>query len=447
MANLLVLFPVGWLSGLSFLLPLVIVPLAAYRLRHKVDWIILVAAALPCFLALSLLLRTVHAGVDLRTLAAVYNIYVLTGGVAFFGLMRYAIAQDLQRGGFGKLRSWAMLVFLVAALAGITPFLLYLAGFLDKWTVVPTLFGLVGREGAVGILTFYTQVILSRPDWFFMPTVRFPGMGIYPTEGAMIVTGWALLALAMRTHHGLRFRARMGWELIALLAVALTASRAMTLAFVVSALLVMIPSFGGRARPALLVNASLRLSLLVLLALAAYFVLLENALSVFHDARPSSSATRLDSYRVAVDWVLQENLLFGLGIKPLDGSITHIPIGSHSTFVSMFTKGGLLSLSAFVVAAIVLAWPTLKSMIFGFGVLGESSAREIAISKLLARAVLVGLAWSVMADIDAPVLGCLTFFGIMGAGWAWASYLHSKNVTGGAPTQTVDGDREMTQGS
>src|SRR3546814_17562193 len=62
--------------------------------------------------------------------------------------------------------------------------------------------------------------------------------------------------------------------------------------------------------------------------------------------------SRFANYDRTVGRTLDHNPILGLGVKPREQD-NHIAVGSHSTFVSAFTKSGTLGLSL-VVAYLVL---------------------------------------------------------------------------------------------
>ena len=101
----------------------------------------------------------------------------------------------------------------------------------------------------------------------------------------------------------------------------------------------------------------------------------------------------------------ETNILTGLGVKPRDDSILTIPIGSHSSFVSSFTKGGLIGLGAMIAIYVVLLWRIVRSQLLLLR--AASQGRDLRALELayLSRCVLVLLTWWVTEDFDAPAHG------------------------------------------
>jgi O-antigen ligase len=61
------------------------------------------------------------------------------------------------------------------------------------------------------------------------------------------------------------------------------------------------------------------------------------------ELRSGSSSIRLLVYKLSVDAVIKEGPFIGLGVKPRTDE-AFIPIGSHSTFISILVRGGFLGL-------------------------------------------------------------------------------------------------------
>lgn len=64
-----------------------------------------------------------------------------------------------------------------------------------------------------------------------------------------------------------------------------------------------------------------------------------------YNSRSASNSTRFRIYAQSISTVLNKNLLFGVGIKEYIGSY---PLGSHSTYMGIFYKNGLVGLIVFI---------------------------------------------------------------------------------------------------
>lgn len=68
------------------------------------------------------------------------------------------------------------------------------------------------------------------------------------------------------------------------------------------------------------------------------------------NSRVNSNSFRFSIYRESIFYALKNNILFGVGIK-IDHGI--VPLGSHSTFVGIFYKNGLVGLTLFLYMLII----------------------------------------------------------------------------------------------
>jgi hypothetical protein len=100
--------------------------------------------------------------------------------------------------------------------------------------------------------------------------------------------------------------------------------------------------------------------------------------------------------------VLDNNLLTGLGIKPRDEFLLSIPIGSHSSWISMFTKGGMVALAAWVALNIALIGRLVRSQhVLYLKADAVDRGRRFELANL-SRCALVLMFWWATEDFDAP---------------------------------------------
>ena len=77
--------------------------------------------------------------------------------------------------------------------------------------------------------------------------------------------------------------------------------------------------------------------------------------------RNGSTGSRMLSYQLALQMTLEHNPITGLGYKPRIPELLHIPIGSHSSIISMFTKGGSVALLMLALIYASLIWKIVRS--------------------------------------------------------------------------------------
>ena len=260
----------------------------------------------------------------------------------------------------------------------------------------PTFIGLAGE--LPGILLFYSHVYLSVGDgeWPFTDP-RATGIGIYVTEGAILLLVVGLLASLHAMRQG-RFVRALVVEAAIVAGLVEMASRTTTVAYVAS-LLFLVPLLGRR------------MSLLSLAGGCAAATLLFVG-SVYHPGlfaaasesanlnRAASSLTRMKSYALGIQATLENSPLIGLGRLPKDETVLEIPIGSHSSWVSLFTRGGFTAL---------FCWACIN------GALLANLARSLTASlrdglapiyrvevAMLSRCVFVLMLWWLTEDFDFP---------------------------------------------
>jgi hypothetical protein len=250
-----------------------------------------------------------------------------------------------------------------------------------------------------GVLSFYSHVALSSVDWTGdNPSLRIIGLGIYATEGALLLLVVGLFG-AIYLANRRRWLGVLLVELVIFAMLVLTASRTTALAYIVS--LPLLLTLAGRR----VVGATLLLAPVLLAGCIVFGThaadLMAALFTRISEARPGSSAGRFANYTLAIDLVREHNVLTGLGVKPRDNAISEIPIGSHSTWISMFTKGGLIALAALAAVYLALLGKVVTSqLVLLFRPTGSNPSRAAELV-YLSRCVLVVLVWWLTEDFDA----------------------------------------------
>ena len=124
--------------------------------------------------------------------------------------------------------------------------------------------------------------------------------------------------------------------------------------------------------------------------------------------RQDSSETRFALYQYSlqqlqgIDWVL------GLGIKNR-GEVFMYPIGSHSTYVSLCVKTGILGLAAFILfqGSLLLRWFRLRPLV-------REERDLFFLWRGLGWVFIAMMFWTMTEDIDAPQLVAFLYFSLVG---------------------------------
>jgi hypothetical protein len=389
------LLPLNWVMGTT-LLWVYLVTAVALLAPERPSGLELALGALAGALVLGLMVAILTASPGDRVIASLYNLTIIAVMAGCLNLGRKLQARSAQ--GLERLYRTAHAIFLVQ-IAMVALVTVAVSGSSEPEVAFRTLvLGLLGE--LPGVLAQYSKFRVAETDWTSDgPEPRIVGFGVYATEGAILLLLTGLLAVAHAARRGRRGRVLVYEGLIVVALIAM-ASRTTLLAYVAS--LALLPALLGRRvgiaalalAPLGIVGAGLAVAHGTDLAAAAFGSL--------NESRPGSSGTRFLSYATAIRMVLDANILTGLGIKPVDETLMLIPIGSHSTLVSMFTKGGLVALAALLCLYATLLAGVARSQI---ALLGGAFAREPA-RRLelvcLARGTLALMMWWLTEDFDAP---------------------------------------------
>lgn len=405
-AATIALLPLNWLLGTTVPWIFLTAGLLAFGfVRFSLpEWQIL---ALTIALALSMLLAMISDFEAQRALAAMYNLSVLLMILVFINFGRQIDHAPREAGGawpkdrIYRAAFWAYLSY-VAFMAGVTAYVTVTG---DHHIVFDALvMGLLPK--LPGVLGMYVEnVVILGTDWVNgHAQPRIFGMGVYATESAVhivILAAMAAIYLIRKRHY---FWA-VAVELSVLPMLIPIGSRTTGLAYIVSLVFMAAVWRGGLTLGAILLGP-FAIAGLVLFA-PDIVAGLQSAFQGLAEARAGSTETRMETYRLAISMVLDQNLLIGLGIKPVNPALAEIPIGSHSSFVSTFTRGGLIGLGLFVAFYVTMM---LRLGIVQLAALARSAIVTVEARlelAYLARAIFVFLLWCVTEDLDAPLYSAM----------------------------------------
>lgn len=398
----LLALPLWWLLGIDFAMPLALaaallcVSPGVHGAFRASDF--LLAALIAALASAAFLNGFLLGGHTMRFAAALYNLSLWVCGLILLQQARAAMLHHrgarraILRAGFLSFLGFAAMAwgsFAAAfalddrSLAMATPFGMTLGDF------VPHSAALI-RESTVATFT--------RPDWGLpgVPMPRVVVYGPYPTATAAVTAVLGSLAL-LYLHNRARasaitFLAAEGL-ILATLAITLTRSIIVgwLLGLVAAGLL-----FGTIWR---------RIACIGLIVLAIPLSLHVD----FSDAaayRGYSTESRFENYFYAMGRTLENNAVLGLGVKPREVD-NHIAVGSHSTFISTFTKSGTVGLVLALAYLVLLpAGRWLRATAF-LPSLSRPDKTELRILFNLQVALWM---WLCFEDIDAPASAAMLVF-------------------------------------
>ncbi|MDA5094653.1 hypothetical protein O2N63_11210 [Aliiroseovarius sp. KMU-50] len=355
-------------------------------------------ALIVCLLLTAYINGLLIGGKPTRFLAAIYNLFILTSGFIMLKAVREQIKSDAV--------SRMLLKCCFIAFVGMTAVVwscVVIAYALNQFALeVPSLFGLLfGRivPDSAPLIRDSTVLTFTRPDWGLpgVPMPRISVYGPYPTATAATVAVLGSMALLFLQKHGRWRRFSVpAFEILLIVTIATTLTRSVLGGWVMGAIVANL-IFGTPIRR-ILASAALICALIAV----PYAQDTGKAL----EYRAYSSESRFENYLYAVEKTFHENPVFGLGIKPREAG-KHIAVGSHSTFVSFFTKGGGIAFSL-VVAFFVLT-PLLRWFVI-IAVPTDKIRRSKAELRILLNLQIAIWVWMCFEDIDAPASAALLIF-------------------------------------
>jgi len=162
---------------------------------------------------------------------------------------------------------------------------------------------------------------------------------------------------------------------------------------------------------------SLFLSIGLIVVLYLFIVSVSYMFEILSLFRPGS--TRLNVFEQTLsNYISNNKYLFGIGFKPRTDLLNH-PIGSHSTFLGVLMKTGLLGFSYFILFIINIISKIVTTI--------KSFKYYNDVSPVFFHSVcmLTSIIWMVVEDIDAPPLAAFSYFISLGIFMMPEKYLFS----------------------
>lgn len=395
------LLPLNWLLGTSFFWMFAIAFILAVSLKRfsPIEYLL---CFLMLALAFSLMVSVLTDYQASRVMAALYNLGVQGIILVFLHWGRRALMTDGDANVLpaDAIYRAALYAFVIQA-AVIVLAWAYMTSSGGRTLEFPAL--LLWFGGSLpGILKEYAVNSVVAVDWVSGgPGVRLHGLGAFATEGAFLLMITGLLALPGLYRRN-RLLALLAVEVSILPILLMMGSRTTALAYSFS-LLFLIVLWRKAVLGFILVTLPVLLFGVLFVVAGPGMELIGAGIQSLMDARAGSTADRMTSYQIAIDRVLDTNVLIGIGVKPEDSTKLQIPIGSHSSIVSMFTKGGLIALMFLAMIYVVVILRVLRTQLLLLS--GATSQRSGARyeAATLCRCAFAILVWWVTEDLDGPV--------------------------------------------
>ena len=332
----------------------------------------------------------------IRVLASSYNLsFWVVGSILILMITNCFDLKDIRKwlSIFPYLASWIGFLGVILGIAKIS-------GIYDMTFPTP-LYGLMQYVGQEILLEKNLIVEPLYRDW--INSVLYSRLNLfspYPTAtGAVILMVLAMLpawAKVERKEKSLFYAFLWISNLVALY---LTLSRMAIVALCVAFLLV----FLAHRKKFILWGFLFFLGMV----LAASWI--EQFLNWILTLRENSTFGRLALYQYTLNQLEGMDWILGLGLKPRETFAFAVPIGSHSTYLSLLFKTGYVGTFVFVVFQVYLFWRwyRLKGEII--------HSQEARAFWQGAGRVLFGMSmWMLTEDLDAPQLVCFLYFSVIG---------------------------------
>lgn len=283
-----------------------------------------------------------------RIFAAANNLSILVIGYIYFKFAStYSWSRSIKEG--NVYRHWMTISVVGIFAASIIADFIWIA--LGREITFPTVFGALTPASLSGLIGQYREATLVTGNWFLGQTLpRTYLLAAYATGSALVIYMIFLCTIPLINSKLDKLRTSYAVLLIlSSVSVLLTLSRASIIAILISICVAAVYFLFGRR--ALVITAIL--GALVVVGL----MLKPDVISSINETRAGSSSLRLRVYSMSFDAVTSQSPMIGFGVKPRLENLL-IPIGSHSTPMSLLVRGGFFAAVPLVLCLLVypLIW-------------------------------------------------------------------------------------------
>lgn len=330
-----------------------------------------------------------------RIIAAVYNLsfWVLGAWLVMFLASRFRseMIPDVMD-------AFYYLSFFIAAMAALI-LVFWIKGVHDLTIPTP----MAGISRFLGDTNLVKDSLWIKPlmwDWFAsVSRPRFNVFSPYPTAagGCIMIV---LMMIATRAVYLKRTGDPLFWAVFGgcMAGFVMTLSRISIMGFVFALFVVFL--MGKKNFPIWL--------MMFLMVLMVAYPWLENFSEWVMGLRSGSTSTRFSLYRYSLEQLHDADWILGMGIKPRE-NIFAIPVGSHSTYISMLFKTGVAGVSAVLVfqAVVWMRWFGLRDRV-------RKQRHILLFWRCLGLVIISMSVWMATEDIDAPQFLAFLYFSLIG---------------------------------
>jgi O-antigen ligase len=253
-----------------------------------------------------------------------------------------------------------------------------------------SLLGYILPDGLPTLITDSSKLKFFNVDWLNgEKTVRFSGMGIYPTASAWIFF-LGLFSLMFFSDEKIN-KIKIVTIAISIFLIAITASRIVLFSSVILVFLFI--------NKKLIFSKYIYLIFFVVSIISTLLLVFLQSIDFFDavlSARQGSTDLRFLLYQMTYDTAMNVSPILGIGVKPRILGL-EIPLGSHNSFLGILLRTGFVGLISFFVLLMYMIFYFFKNIKIDGGYAGL--CLTIATIPILA-----------FEDLDAPQVVCFGFF-------------------------------------
>ena len=397
----ILLIPLWWLLGVDIIIYPIISVILFLKVNRKSN-IATLLFVLSTYLIVNCIIRLAWGADSFRTLASAYNAILLLCGAMTLTSSQYYFEKAFVsgKGTLTRFSNFNKSVFYVMVFTVIlTISYCYIKNTFEL--SMPTIFGLLTPDMGKNLIGSAQNANFIGTDWATGDiSPRSTAFAPYPNASVFILVMLGLFS-------------QLKYENLKNINSAIITTAIFICFFAFASRTALIGFILGTSVSMFLFRSAVSKIFIVFCVISVIILgslYLSDITNILTNYRADSSSLRFLNYEAAIKIVFKENLLFGLGIKPMDDLIAAIPLGAHSTFVSIFTKGGLIALIPTLSVFVILPF-SLFYQLFSLHK-HNPEVRELFGSKIyqLCRIQIFMWTWMCFEDIDAvAIIVFLTF--------------------------------------
>lgn len=265
---------------------------------------------------------------------------------------------------------------------------------------------LIPQSLSTSVISDTIKPLILRPDWFLNePMPRLSVFFLYPTA---LGIGIAVCMFMTIAYHFINNSKKMNLFIdisLMLIPLIFSFSRIVFIGMLVSIILVKIISAKSSKKR----FYKYFFSVTTILACLVPIILMkfDDFFGFILNSREGSTDLRMSVYNLAINYAIENNPIFGVGVKPVVEDL-RISIGSHSTLVGTFLKTGFIGIVLLILINLMVLVSLIKLRKY------MVDKKHLIVWECLTSAFITIVLWMFTEDIDAPQNVAFFYFLIIG---------------------------------